>query len=88
MNEAKELEYKLHSIKVYIYVTCTQELDAIKENKVTDEKTLDNFFERISCLAEDEWFYNLCYKLINYVEKFDNSLGSTFRIKLKTYLDS
>lgn len=86
-NEIKELEYKIHSIKVYIYTACTQELEDIKKNKITDEEILDNFFERMSCLAADEWFYNLCYKLINYVETFDRYLGGNFRTKLKIYLD-
>lgn len=88
MDEFKELENKLHSLKVYIYISCTQELEDIKKNKITDEDVLDNFFERISCLVEDEWFYNLCYKLINYVETFDHYLGSTFRTKVKIYLDN
>lgn len=88
MDELKELEYKVHSMKVYIYTTCTQELEDIEKNKITDEEVLNNLFERISCLAEDDWFYNLCYKLINYVETFDRYLGSTFRTKLKIYLDN
>lgn len=88
MDEFKELENKLHSIKVYIYTACTQEFEAIQKNKVTDEDVLDNFFERISCLVQDEWFYKLCYKLINYVETFDHYLGSTFRTKVKIYLDN
>lgn len=75
-------------MKVYIYTTCTQELEDIEKNKITDEEVLNNLFERTSCLAEDDWFYNLCYKLINYVETFDRNLGSTFRTKLKIYLDN
>ena len=88
MDEIKELEYKVHSMKMYIYTACTQEFETIEKNKITDEEVLDNLFERISCLAEDDWFYNLCYKLINYVETFDHYLGSTFRTKLKIYLDN
>ena len=88
MDEFKELEYKLHSMKVFIYTTCTQEFESIEKNKITDEEVLNNFFERISCLAEDEWFYNLCYKLINYVETFDKCLGDNFRTKLKIYLEN
>ena len=88
MDEFKELEYKLHSMKVFIYTTCTQEFESIEKNKITDEEVLNNFFERISCLAEDEWLYNLCYKLINYVETFDKYLGDNFRTKLKIYLEN
>lgn len=88
MDEFKELEYKLHSMKVFIYTTCTQEFESIEKNKITNEEVLNNFFERISCLAEDEWFYNLCYKLINYVETFDKYLGNNFRTKLKIYLEN
>lgn len=88
MDEFKELEYKLHSMKVFIYTTCTQEFESIEKNKITDEEVLNNFFERISCLAEDEWFYDLCYKLINYVETFDKYLGDNFRTKLKIYLEN
>lgn len=88
MDEFKELEYKLHSMKVFIYTTCTQEFKSIEKNKITDEEVLNNFFERISCLAEDEWFYDLCYKLINYVETFDKYLGDNFRTKLKIYLEN
>ena len=88
MDEFKELEYKLHSMKVFIYTTCTQEFESIEKNKITDEEVLNNFFERISCLAEDEWFYNLCCKLINYVETFDKYLGDNFRTKLKIYLEN
>lgn len=88
MDEFKELEYKLHSMKVFIYTTCTQEFESIEKNKITDEEVLNNFFERISCLAEEEWFYNLCYKLINYVETFDKYLGDNFRTKLKIYLEN
>ena len=88
MDEFKELEYKLHSMKVFIYTTCTQEFESIEKNKITDEEVLNSFFERISCLAEDEWFYNLCYKLINYVETFDKYLGDNFRTKLKIYLEN
>ena len=88
MDEFKELEYKLHSMKVFIYTTCTQEFESIEKNKITDEEVLNNFFERISCLAEDEWFYNLCYKFINYVETFDKYLGDNFRTKLKIYLEN
>lgn len=88
MDEYKELEYKLHSMKVFIYTTCTQEFESIEKNKITDEEVFNNFFERISCLAEDEWFYNLCYKLINYVETFDKYLGDNFRTKLKIYLEN
>ena len=88
MDEFKELEYKLHSMKVFIYTTCTQEFESIEKNKITDEEVLNNFFERISCLAEDEWFYNLCYKLINHVETFDKYLGDNFRTKLKIYLEN
>ena len=88
MDEFKELEYKLHSMKVFIYTTCTQEFESIEKNKITNEEVLNNFFERISCLAEDEWFYNLCYKLINYVETFDKYLGDNFRTKLKIYLEN
>ena len=88
MDEFIELEYKLHSMKVFIYTTCTQEFESIEKNKITDEEVLNNFFERISCLAEDEWFYNLCYKLINYVETFDKYLGDNFRTKLKIYLEN
>ena len=88
MDEFKELEYKLHSMKVFINTTCTQEFESIEKNKITDEEVLNNFFERISCLAEDEWFYNLCYKLINYVETFDKYLGDNFRTKLKIYLEN
>lgn len=68
MDEFKELEYKLHSMKVFIYTTCTQEFESIEKNKITDEEVLNNFFERISCLAEDEWFYNLCYILVRHGE--------------------
>ena len=88
MDEFKELEYKLHSMKVFIYTTCTEEFESIEKNKITNEEVLNNFFERISCLAEDEWFYNLCYKLINYVETFDKYLGDNFRTKLKIYLEN
>lgn len=88
MDELEKVKSDLHSVKMYIYTSCTQELEAIQKNKITDEDILDNFFERISCLVEDEWFYNLCYKLINYVETFDHYLGSTFRTKVKIYLDN
>lgn len=87
MDEMKELKNNLHSVKMYIYTTCNQELETIKEQKITEEKVLDDLFERISCLIEDEMFYNLCYRLINYVETFDHYLGSTFRTKVKIYLD-
>lgn len=88
MDEIKDLKDNLNSVRVYIYTTCNQELETIKEQKITDEKVLDNLFERISFLIEDESFYNLCYRLINYVETFDHYLGSTFRTKVKIYLDN
>lgn len=45
MDELKELEYKVHSMKVYIYTTCTQELEDIEKIKITDEEVLDIFLK-------------------------------------------
>lgn len=87
MDELKEIKDTLHMLKCYVYFTCNAEVEAIKKNKITDEEILENLFERICCMAEDELFYNLYYNLVNYVETFDGSLGSEYRMKLKIHLD-
>lgn len=65
----------------------TKRLKLSKKKNVTDEEILENLFERICCMAEDELFYKLYYKLVNYVETFDGGLGSEYRRKLKIHLD-
>lgn len=87
MDDIKEIKDTLHMLKCYVYSTCKAEVDAMKNNKITDEETLDVLFDRICCMAEDKLFYNLYYELVNYVETFDRGLGSEYRTKLKIHLD-
>lgn len=87
MDELKEIKNTLHMLKCYVYFTCNEEVESIKKQNVTDEEILGNLFERISCMAEEELFYKLYYKLVNYVETFDEGLGSEYRRKLKIHLD-
>lgn len=87
MDELKEIKNTLHMLKCYVYFTCNEEVETIKKKNVTDEEILENLFERICCMAEDELFYKLYYNLVNYVETFDGGLGSEYRRRLKIYLD-
>lgn len=88
MEELKEIKDTLHFLKMYVYTTLQQEVEAIQKNKVTDEETLVALFDRIMIMTEDEFFHNLYYKLINYVETFDRDFGSEYRSRLKSFLNS
>ena len=87
MDELEKVKDRLHMLNCYVYATCESEVEAIIKKGVSDKEIIDNLFERISCVALDDLFYNLCYRLINYVETYDRYLGSEYRTKLKIYMN-
>ena len=63
---------KLH----FIY---TRELEAIIAENITDASRIEFLFEQIWVFIDDKRMQELYWKLINYVETFDTSLGAYYR---------
>ena len=70
---------RVEKIKSVMYEKCQRDVEFIISNKITDEQRIDMVFDEIMDFFEDEDFLDLFWKLVNYVETFENGIGAFYR---------
>ena len=81
MNE-KDLEdalKRLNQLRTLHLVQCREDVQRIIDNKITDENYIESTLDRTLNYYDEEEFLELFWKLINYVETFDTSIGASYR---------
>ena len=81
MNE-KDLEdalKRLNQLRMLHLAQCREDVQRIIDNKITDENYIESTLDRTLNFYDDEEFLELFWKLINYVETFDTSIGASYR---------
>ena len=81
MNE-KDLEdalKRLNQLRMLHLAQCREDVQRIIDNKITDENYIESTLDRTLNFYDDVEFLELFWKLINYVETFDTSIGASYR---------
>ena len=81
MNE-KDLQdalKRLNQLRMLHLAQCREDVQRIIDNKNTDENYIESTLDRTLNFYDDEEFLELFWKLINYVETFDTSIGASYR---------
>lgn len=76
----EEITAKLHLI-------FTRELEAIIAGNVMDLSRIEFLFDQIWVFIDDKRMQDLYWRLINYVETFDTSIGSYYRRLEELYFE-
>lgn len=77
--EIKDAVEAIEALKESVYKDYEKEYNYIIENKVTDEKRLDDLLDKLLDYYEDKRFEDMFWNLLNYVETFDEGLGAMYR---------
>ena len=62
-----------------LHIVYKKELEKIVAEKVTDTSRIESLFDQIWVFIDEPKMYELYWKLINYVETFDTSIGTYYR---------
>ena len=80
--ENKELENAINElirIKKILLVQCKEDVKNIIENKVTATNYIESTLDQLLDFFDDEDFMELFWRLIAYVETFDDGIGTFYR---------
>lgn len=69
----------VEKITAKLYLVYTQELEAIIAGNVMDLSRIEFLFDQIWVFIDDKRMQGLFWRLINYVETFDTSIGTYYR---------
>ena len=80
--ENKELENAINElirIKKILLVQCREDVKNIIDNKVTAANYIESTLDKLLDFNDDDDFMELFWKLIGYVETFDDGIGTFYR---------
>ena len=78
-NKLRELEERVDQLYTALYCEQIRAVDRLIKNNITDYDELSQELDRLLDYGDNEIFKKLFWKLINYVEKFDQGLGAEYR---------
>lgn len=84
MNESEYEEIKsvlqaAEKAKGKLYSLCESSVEQIISGKIQDLKQIDSVFDQILGFVSEEPFNSLYWRLLNYLETFDEGAGAEYR---------
>ena len=84
MNESEYEEIKsviqaVEKAKGELYSLCESSVEQIISGKIQDLKQIDSVFDQILGFVSEEPFNSLYWRLLNYLETFDEGAGAEYR---------
>ena len=80
--ENKEIENAINELirlKKILLVQCREDVKNIIDKKVTAANYIESTLDKLLDFNDDEDFMELFWRLIAYVETFDNGIGTFYR---------
>ncbi len=75
----QELDERVEQLYTALYCERVRSVDRLIKNNITDYDELSQELDRLLDYGDNEKFMKLFWKLVNYVEKFDQGLGAEYR---------
>lgn len=79
IDSIKESIIAAEKLKAMLYSLCESSVEQIITNKIQDLKQIDSVFDQIIGFVSDEKFNSLYWRLLNYLETFDEEAGAEYR---------
>lgn len=79
IDSIKESIIAAEKLKGKLYSLCESSVEWIIANKIQDLKQIDSVFDQILGFASEEPFNSLYWRLLNYLETFDEGAGAEYR---------
>ncbi|MGN0508487.1 MAG: hypothetical protein ACI4GX_04575 [Ruminococcus sp.] len=79
MEELKSVLQAAEEAKEKLFSLCESAVEQIITNKIRDLKQIDSVFDQILGFVSEEQFNSLYWRLLNYLETFDESAGAEYR---------